>query len=117
MANEIQGEHFVIPHGGKVPEFLKDAQELKKEGRINYVIKDIEGCYPHMPKEIIRFAMRDMVTELQRTKQYDAVEVPSKQSEKCRWKSRRKTAKGRVVLPLQTLLDIMEFALDIRSYL
>ena len=112
LANEIQGEHFIIPHGGKVPEFLQDVTELQTKGELTYVIKDIEGCYPHMPKEIIRFAMRDMVEELKRVKQYEAVEVPGKKTEKCRWKCRRKTARGRTVLPLQVLLDIMEFALD-----
>ena len=86
--------------------------ELQTKGELTYVIKDIEGCYPHMPKEIIRFAMRDMVEELKRVKQYEAVEVPGKKTEKCRWKCRRKTARGRTVLPLQVLLDIMEFALD-----
>jgi hypothetical protein len=78
LANEIQGEHFIIPHGGKVPEFLQDVTELQTKGELTYVIKDIEGCYPHMPKEIIRFAMRDMVEELKRVKQYEAVEVPGK---------------------------------------
>jgi hypothetical protein len=112
IANEIQGEHFIIEHGGKVPAFLKEAQSLAKEGQIKYVIKDIEGCYPHMPKEVIRFAMRDIVQELQNGKQYEAVEIPSKQTEKCKWKTKRKTARGRTVIPMQTLLDIMEFALD-----
>ena len=112
LANEIQGEHFIIPHGGKVPDFLKEVTELGKEGELAYVIKDIEGCYPHMPKEIIRFAMRDMVEELKRVKQYEAIEVPSKKTDKCQWKCRKKTAKGRTVIPVQVLLDIMEFALD-----
>ena len=47
----IPGEHFVTNHSGIVPRFLDEANELAQHGEIKFVIKDIEGCYPNMPKE------------------------------------------------------------------
>ena len=112
IANEIPGEHFVIPHGGKVPEFLKEAERLKIHGDLDYFVKDIEGCYPHMPKEVIRHGMRSILKEIQNATSYEAVEIPSKNNRECRWKTGKKCRKGNTVIPMQDLLDIMEFALD-----
>ena len=112
IANNTPGEHFIIPHGGKVPEFFKEAGKLKEHGSLGHFIKDIEGCYPHMPKEIIRFAMRQTVSEIRDLTSYEAVEIPKKETEACRWKTGKKARKGSIVIPTQDLLDIMEFALD-----
>ena len=95
-----------------MPSFLKEAEKLRVHGELDFFIKDIEGCYPHMPKEVIRFGMRDITKEIQRFMGYEAVEIPRKKTEQCRWKTGRKARKGSVVIPVQDLLDIMEFALD-----
>ena len=56
--------------------------------------------------------MRSIVKEIQELTSYEAVVIPKKQSEACRWKTARKPKNGSVVIPTQDLLDIMEFALD-----
>ena len=38
--------------------------------------------------------------------------MPARKSDQCVWKKNRKTAKFRVTMPIQDLLNIMEFALD-----
>lgn len=112
IATELGEDNFIIPHGGKVTQFLEEAQQLSALGTLAYEIKDVKDCYPKMPKEIIRFAMRNMTKEIEKTKGYEAVDVPSRKSDQCVWKKNRKTAKFRVTMPIQDLLNIMEFALD-----
>ena len=112
ITNHIPGEHFTIPHGGKVPEFLKEAEDLNKHGDLGYFIKDIEGCYPSMPKEVIRHGMRSVIKEIQTKTSYEAVEIPKHNNKECKWKTGKRCRKGDVVIPTQDLLDIMEFALD-----
>ena len=36
---------------------------LSKHGKIKIQVLDIEGCYPNMPKETIRFALREITSE------------------------------------------------------
>jgi hypothetical protein len=54
----------VIQHGGLVPTLLRKAEALTLPGEIGYIIKDISGCYPNMPKPEISLAQRDTVAEL-----------------------------------------------------
>ena len=58
IAANIEGEHFAIRHGQQVTGFLRRAEalplvDLPEEGRLSYVIKDIESCYPRMPEAAI----------------------------------------------------------------
>ena len=73
-------------------------------------IFDIEGCYPNMPKETIRFALRDILQKIQREKGHDAVYVPKfSNKQPCQWKSKRKTS---LRIPFEVMLDVMDFSLD-----
>ena len=68
VAANLDGENFVINHSGAVPAFLRYANAaLGHRGQIKYTIKDIDGCYPNMPKMEIRRAMRAVAEQQQRT--------------------------------------------------
>ena len=66
VATQNPGEHLVINKTGDVPKFFRDAEKLHQYGELKMEVYDIEGCYPNMPKETIRFAMRSIVQRLER---------------------------------------------------
>jgi hypothetical protein len=59
VTTQVPGEHFVINKTRDVPAFLRKAEQIAQHGELQVKVKDITGCYPNMPKETIRFAMRD----------------------------------------------------------
>ena len=102
--------HFVIEHSGKVPAFLQGAVDsLCDKGDITYTIKDIEGCFPNMPKEAIEFGLLELTSQLRKAGRTEVI-VPKKDSLKCSWTSRKKY--GIVRMPLQTMMDVIKFVLD-----
>ena len=73
-------------------------------------IFEIEGCFPNMPKETIRFALRDIVQRIRREENQDGVYVPRySDKQPCAWKSKRKKMQK---IPFEVMLDVMEFSLD-----
>ena len=71
---------------------------------------DIEGCFPNMPKETIRFAIRDIFKRLQRSGK-KGVSVPRRATSKpYLWKQRDDASY--VWLPFATILDVLDFSLD-----
>jgi hypothetical protein len=105
------GEHFIIPHGGKVPQFLEEASKLRYYGDLSYVIKDIEGCFPNMPKHIIRHALKKVSQDITKTHGFEGVAVPRhKKSEPCSWRKNEK--RNKIWIPFDVMLDVMDFALD-----
>ena len=61
----LKGQNFIINHGEQVPEILKNIQmTIGKQGKIRTKVWDIESCYPNMPREIIRFSLRDLVKQI-----------------------------------------------------
>ena len=102
--------HFVIEHSGKVPNFLQNAvSALQNKGDIIYTIKDIEGCFPNMPKEAIKFGLLELTAQLRKAGHTEVI-VPKKDSLKCTWTSRKKY--GITRMPLQIMMDVIEFVLD-----
>ena len=60
VAANMEGEHFTLNKCSDVPEFFRETEKkLGKLGEIEYIIRDIEGCFPNMPKEAIRLALRE----------------------------------------------------------
>ena len=105
----IPGDHFVLQKGSQVVPFLAAAQaDLQKEGTICAVIKDIEGCFPNMPKPAIAVALTQILHEIKTTKGHDAVYVPTTNNKPCRWQTK---AKGYKKIPFEVLLDVMNFSL------
>ena len=73
-------------------------------------VLDIEGCYPNMPKEIIRFAMRALVEEARRQGR-EGVSVPSRsKTRRCTWK--RTNGGPWKFIDFSTMLDMLDFSLD-----
>ncbi len=121
------GENFAIEQCGHVPNFLKEASTLSELGDIAVLVKDIEGCYPNMPKDAIRSGLRDIVSEIEQ-RGHGGVIVPKFNSTKpCTWAraaSVRTTRNGthtfrvdvcdnrHVLIPFNVMIDVMEFALD-----
>ena len=73
------------------------------------MIKDIEGCFPNMPKPAIVLALTHILQELRISKGYSAVYVPTADSKPCRWDTR---ATGYKKIPFEILIDVIKFALD-----
>ena len=50
-----------------VPTFLREVEaEFRGKGELKHVIRDIEGCFPNMPKDAIRLGLRDWAKRIQR---------------------------------------------------
>ena len=107
----LPGEHFVINHGGKVADFLDEVErDLKPLGDIKIELRDVEGCFSNMDKEIIRHAMRALTKEITNTTGHDAVMVPRRATSlPVKWKSKDKRY---IKLPFELLHDVLNFALD-----
>ena len=87
----LPDEHFVLNHGGKLTQFVQDANmELSNCGRLRTTIRDIEGCFPNMPKEIIAQSAIKFTHYITKTKGYDSVYVPVRGNKPCRWHTKAK---------------------------
>ena len=108
---QMVGEQFTINKSAEVPRFLEEAaRALAPHGAIKAEIWDIEGCYPNMPKETIRFALRRVLQDMRRAYDEHGVYVPKfSDAQPCRWQTRRK---GMQFIPFQVMLDAAEFSLD-----
>ena len=108
------GDSFVIERSEDVPAFLEMATRMvSQQGPVAYTIKDIEGCYPAMPKEAIRMAMREHILRIESTSGQRGVSVPRfSDTQRCEWRKRPASDKRMVWLPFQVMLDVMNFALD-----
>lgn len=86
---------------------------ISQQGPVAYMIKDIEGCYPAMPKEAIRMAMRDHILRITSTSGQRGVSVPRfSDTQRCDWRKRPPSDRRHVWLPFSVMLDVLEFALD-----
>jgi hypothetical protein len=111
ITTQIPGEHFVINKCNAVPDFLRESEGLKEKGKLRMEVMDIEGCFPNMPKETIRFAMRKVASEIKREKGVEGVWVPKhSDTYPCSWKEKKRCQMQ--FFPFQVLLEIMEFSLD-----
>ena len=91
-------------------DFLHQAEEkLASKGELRAVIKDIEGCFPNMNKDAIRLGLRSITQRLTTEYGHRAVFVPKRGNKPCVWKTK---AQGYVEISFDTLIDIMEFALE-----
>ena len=78
----------------------------------SFMIHDIESCYPSMPREAIRFGLRDTLARLTRVLGHTGVSVPRYSATRpCEWKRSAKSTRS-IWLPFEVMLDVMEFALD-----
>ena len=100
---------FITKKSDDIPKFLKEAEEaLAPEGELTVSIKDIEGCFPNMPKQAIKDGLKNILAEISKLG-YEAVYVPKMNRDKCLWQSK---SKAYTRIPFETLIDVMEFALE-----
>ena len=109
--SNLRGEHFVISKTTDVPRFMREAADkVSPHGEVQTRIYDIEGCYPNMPKESIRFAMMKTIKRLSDEFGYNGVFVPKwSDTQPCSWRSNRKSSQK---IPFEVMLDVMNFSLD-----
>ena len=110
VASQMTGEHFIASSTKDVPGYLQEAMRKFRGEEIEAHVLDIEGCYPNMPKEIIRFAMRALVEEARRQGR-EGVSVPSRsKTRRCTWK--RTNGGPWKFIEFSTMLDMLDFSLD-----
>jgi len=106
----MPGEHFIIPSTRDVPGFLQEVMHDFAGQEIESKVLDIEGCYPNMPKEAIRFAMRAIVEEA-KGQGHAGVSVPTRgKTRKCTWKEVKDGPYK--WLDFKTMLTVLDFSLD-----
>ena len=107
----LPDEHFVLNHGGKLTQFVQETNMMLSNcGRMRTTIRDIEGCFPNMPKEIIAQSAIKFTHDITKDKGYDSVYVPARGNKPCRWHTKAKT--GYKKIPFHTLIDVLQFALN-----
>ena len=109
IASNLEGDHMVVGKCQDIPDMLRTANN-QLQGKLKYVIKDIEGCYPNMPKDAIRTSMKTVLEEMD-LKGRKGVFVPRSQNRGCTWQAPR-SDKGGKWIPSSVLFDIAMFSLD-----
>ena len=105
----MKGEHFIIDNTWEVPNFLDEVMATFGEEEYEAHVLDIEGCFPSMPKEKIRFAMMQLVQEA-RQEGHQGVSVPTRSKKlKCSW---RKVGGNFKWLPFEDMLKALDFSLE-----
>ena len=102
-------DEFTLHTSQQVPQFLQQTQsELGPLGTLKMNVKDIEGCFVHMPKEAIQLGLREKIQEL-KNQGLTGVIVPRKNSLRCSFSTAKKY--GYKKIPFDILYEVMEFAL------
>jgi len=110
IVNYMHGEHFIISDTNKVPQFFQHAMMKLQGSNVHAAVLDIEGCYPNMPKEIIRHSILDIIQKL-RQQGRAGVYVPGRaKNHKCSWSEPKRV--NAVFMHFTTLLQVLDFSLD-----
>ena len=113
VSKHMPEENFIINHGYEVPTFLEEAQQqLRTRGKLEVRIRDIDSCYPNMPKTEIRQALIDTTKKIQKQLDVDGVWVPKRSTlQPCKW-SRGRSKKEMVFIPFKEMIDVVNFSLE-----
>ena len=114
ISTHVPGEHFVINSTRGVPALFERAMNTLSacEGELQVEVRDIEGCYPNMPKDIIRQAARDITRQLQDRYAYEGVWVPKRGKRPCAWGVTPCQRTKFIWFPFVELLKMLSFSLD-----
>ena len=115
ISRHLPGEHFVMNTTLEVPGFLqRAATELENiPGKLRVVLRDIEGCFPNMPKPIIKQAALDVTHQLRRERGVEGVWVPRRGKKKpCLWDISKSMERKYRWFPFCELTRILQFSLD-----
>ena len=83
---------------------------------LSYEINDVDSCYPSMPKEAMRVAMRDILNDVRNNLPSGAGEdprilVPKRGKKKCSW-AQQGEVWGHASISFSTMLEVIDFDLD-----
>ena len=85
---------------------LREAAEaLRGKGELSYEINDVDSCYPSMPKEAMRVAMRDILNDVRNNLPPGAGEDPRIRTEERQEEVLVGTTRGGVGTRIDQLLD------------
>ena len=115
ISKQVPGEHFVMNSTQEVPAFFREATQLLEHlpGDIKVVLRDIEGCYPNMPKRIITHSALYTTHRLQQQHHVEGVWVPRRGRQKpCVWRVTPRQEKLYHWFPFCDLTRILKFSLE-----
>ena len=113
ISTQIPKRHFVINSTRDVPAmFDRVNRENKKGSEILVKVRDIEGCYPNMPKDVMLQAARDITRQMQDLHAREGVWVPRKGKRSCAWGVPPYLRSRYIWIPFVDLTRIMEFSLN-----
>ena len=75
-------------------------------------VMDMEGCFTNMPKDAIKFGLRDLTSQIKGKTGFTGVVVPSKKGVKCEWVEKTKKRIGITKIPFEIMLEVIEFGLE-----
>ena len=58
---------------------------MAQHGEVSCEVMDMERCFTNMPKDPIKFGLRDLTKRITRTTGHTGVAVPNKANMKCEW--------------------------------
>ena len=113
ISRNIPGDHFVLDKCEDVPAKMQKAlQQLEHvKGQLKIANHDIEGCYPNMPKDIMKQAARWVCGKLEQSNRV-AVWVPRRGRKPCQFSIRQTVTWKYTKIPFAALQELMDFSLD-----
>ena len=107
ISRNIPGDHFVLDKCDAVPMKLKSAVACLQhiQGGLHITNEDIEGCYPNMPKELIKEAARWVCRNLELASKI-GVWVPKRGKKKCSFDIHPKSTWKYTWLPFNPRSDV-----------
>ena len=102
-------DNLILEKTEDILEIFERANNLPGDGDLQFINRDIEGCFPNMPKKAIQFGLRFITENLKKTGK-KGVFVPKRSSKQpCMWNTKRKDM---MFMSFHDLHDIMQFALE-----
>ena len=93
----------------EITNFLEEGYRKFKGDNIEITTYDIEGCFPHMPKEAINLAMKEYMN-IAKGKDKSGIWVPTASKKTCKWVQPR-FGRG-TWIPFQVIQIMIDFVLE-----
>jgi hypothetical protein len=107
----VATDYRLVPTS-EVPHFLETAnKDMTPEGEVETLTYDIEGCFPNMPKEAIKLAMK-YIAKQERARACGCHSQQTPTEAVCLWENPTRSHRSGTRLPWGILLDVLEFAAD-----
>lgn len=119
VVKQLKGDHFIVNTTQEVPQRLREmlakVAPTAPGEKVKHVVVDIEGCYPHMPKECIRTAMAEVLEMVlaekkQRGCHSKTISVPHSKRQGCEWGMSRQARRSNISTKM--MLECVDFVLE-----